>query len=265
MGSVNPVCVFPHALRLHGPESLARDYVTSLLLGDGQFCTCPGIVAVPDSADGQAFFDSARQALADYLGATLLTDAIAASYRRGVARLLEHARGATASSSEDAGARVPGYLIELAVDDVIGHPALREEVFGPAGVLVRCEPERFIELVRAVGGSLTVTIHATEQDEAAGALAAEATRLAGRVVWNGWPTGVAVTRAMHHGGPWPATSSPAHTSVGVLGIRRFQRPVVFQETPDHVLPVALRDANPLHIPRCVDGIWTTAALTGREA
>ena len=139
------------------------------------------------------------------------------------------------------------------------------EYFGPAVVVVRyAEPAELGSVIAQLPASLTATLHVGAGERVPDLVAALG-RTAGRIVFDGFPTGVAVSWAQHHGGPWPATSSPAHTSVGVLGIRRFQRPVVFQETPDHVLPVALRDANPLHIPRCVDGIWTTASLTGREA
>lgn len=264
MGSVNPVFIFPGALQARSPQSLAGAYVASLLLGAGQFCTCPGLVAVPDSEEGAAFIEAAAQAVAEYPGATLLTEQIAEAYRRGAARLLEHARGVTANPGVS-GLHAQAHLVELPLDDVLAEPTLREEVFGPAGVVIRCAPDRFPELLQAVGGSLTVTIHATTSDRAAAAgLNEQAARFAGRVLWDSWPTGVAVTRAMHHGGPWPATSAPAYTSVGVLGIRRFQRPVVFQGTPDYALPAALQDANPLGIPRCVDGTWTTSALTRGE-
>lgn len=264
MGSVNPVFVFPGALRTRSPQSLAEAYVGSLLLGAGQFCTCPGIVAVSDSEEGAAFVEAATQAVANFPGATLLTPQMAEAYRRGVARLLERARGST-PALDAAGLPARAYLVELSLDDVLADPALREEVFGPAGVVIRCTPERFPELLQAVGGSLTVTIHATTSDRTSAArLNEQAAHFAGRVVWNSWPTGVAVTRAMHHGGPWPATTSPAHTSVGVLSMRRFQRPVVFQEAPDYALPPALLDANPLGIPRCIDGTWTAAALTRGE-
>ena len=137
-------------------------------------------------------------------------------------------------------------------------PALREEHFGPVSVIVRCpSAQSMIDLAAGLEGSLTATIHADASDaEWASRLSAVLTDKAGRIVWNGYPTGVVVVWGMQHGGPYPATTSPGHTSVGATAIRRFLRPVAFQNTPDALLPEALRAANPLGIQRLVDGRWT---------
>jgi len=141
--------------------------------------------------------------------------------------------------------------------------ALSVECFGPASLVVEYDDSRQLpDIASSLGGTLTATIHA-EQDEieAVMPLVNRLQNLAGRVVWNGWPTGVAVTRAMHHGGPYPASTSPLHTSVGGAAIRRFVRPVAYQAFPDHALPVPLQDANTWSIPRLVDGVYTNEPVS----
>ena len=144
----------------------------------------------------------------------------------------------------------------LAVPASAFEPELAEECFGPSSLLVEyASPDELRAALDQVSGSLTLTVHGElPEDEALGAeLVGWAQRRAGRLIWNGWPTGVAVTWAMHHGGPWPASTAAGHTSVGATAIRRFLRPVAYQDVPDALLPPALRDANPLRVPRRVDG------------
>lgn len=133
---------------------------------------------------------------------------------------------------------------------------LEEECFGPAAIVVTyTDPAELLPVLARVQGSLTATVHAAESDhEAAGRLAEVLRRIAGRLVFNAWPTGVAVSWAQHHGGPWPATTSALHTSVGATAIRRWIGPVTYQSWPDHLLPQELQDANPLGIPRRRDGV-----------
>jgi alpha-ketoglutaric semialdehyde dehydrogenase len=152
----------------------------------------------------------------------------------------------------------------VAVDsgDFASSSLLQQEHFGPLAVVVRCHDlAEILELVGALPGSLTATIHAERHEAAEVAELVDALRVkAGRLIWNGYPTGVAVTDAMQHGGPWPATTFPAHTSVGSAAIKRFLRPVTYQDYPPALLPPALRDENPLGLLRLVDGQWSTTAV-----
>jgi NADP-dependent aldehyde dehydrogenase len=154
------------------------------------------------------------------------------------------------------GYRVPAILLSVDAADLVTHAdTLLEEAFGPAALVVEYESDVDLErALDAVPGSLTATLHAdaaTETEHARRLFASMAAR-AGRVIWDGWPTGVAVTWAQHHGGPWPATTASVHTSVGVTAMRRFLRPVVYQNVPDELLPAALRDSNPLGLPRRIN-------------
>jgi NADP-dependent aldehyde dehydrogenase len=156
---------------------------------------------------------------------------------------------------ESAGYRVSPVLLAVSAAQFAEHP-LVEECFGPAAVVVEYDSESDLEAaLETLPGALTASVHAEADTEAelAGRLLDRFKAGAGRVIWNGWPTGVAVTGAQHHGGPWPATTAPLHTSVGTAAIRRFLRPVTYQNLPDALLPEPLRDANPLGLPRRVDG------------
>lgn len=249
LGSINPVVVTPAADAARGAE-LAAGLAGSFQLGAGQFCTKPGVVFVPR--------DSALEAaLAGHVGdgaARLLTPSIDRGFRAGLGALLdvpgvELVAGSTPVDGD--GARAAVVAVDLARFGEHAD-ALLAEVFGPVTLLVRYADADALptELAR-LEGSLTATVHAEESDELA-PLVAVLERRAGRVLFAGWPTGVAVTWSQQHGGPWPATTSQ-FTSVGATAVRRFQRPVVYQDAPERILPAALRDANPLGIPRRVDG------------
>jgi NADP-dependent aldehyde dehydrogenase len=147
---------------------------------------------------------------------------------------------------------------------LLDRPELLEEHFGPGTVVaVARDLDELVRLAGALPGSLTATVHAQDGEAAApvGALAATMAARSGRLVWNGVPTGVTVGHATVHGGPYPATTAPATTSVGTAAVRRFQRPVAYQGWPDAMLPAELRDANPLGIVRLVDGVWTREPVT----
>lgn len=248
MGSVNPVVVTAGALAARGAQ-VAAGFVDSMTLGSGQFCTKPGLVLLPDSADGRAFEEAVAVAVAGRAAGVLLNAGIA-----------EHLRGQLAATAAAPGVRVlaagsdrppaaapathavPTVLVTDAAT-FLASPGLAEEHFGPVAVLVRCADLDAESAVTAVlPGSLTATFHAEEQEAPALArLLDRAGELAGRVIRNQFPTGVAVAPAMHHGGPWPATTFPAHTSVDTAAVRRFLRPVLFQGFPDALLPAPLRD------------------------
>jgi NADP-dependent aldehyde dehydrogenase len=257
MSAVNPVVLMPHALTDRA-EALGAGFAGSLTLGAGQFCTNPGLVLALDSPDLDRFVVGAALALSEVEPAAMLTQGIAASYGKGVATLDSHGKVTRiASGKAGQGGRCPAAIFSTAAADFAGDEALASEVFGASSVLVRCRDSAELRRVlTGLEGQLTATIHLDAEDEA---LAAEVLPIlrekAGRVLANGWPTGVEVTAAMVHGGPFPATSDGRTTSVGTLAMTRFLRPVCYQDIPDALLPPALREDNPWRIPRRVEGQW----------
>lgn len=260
MGSLNPVLVTERAAG-ERPDEIAAGFAGSMTAGTGQFCTKPGVVFVPDTPAGSALVQAVSQAVRSTGPGVLLNAGIRDAWAQRVREWthLEPVRVLVPpGDGDDAGAAgVRPALVETAAADFTATPLLREECFGPAAVLVRYrDREDLAQALAQLPGSLTATVHATahEAHDLRPLLDTLAT-LAGRVVWNGWPTGVAVNWAMHHGGPYPATTDPLHTSVGATSLRRFLRPVAYQGVPDEVLPPALRDANPLELARRVNGAW----------
>lgn len=257
MSSVNPVFLLPGALQA-ASAGLARGFIDSLTLGVGQFCTNPGLVFALAGPELDAFAGAAAQALSGKGAGTMLTAGIHQAYQEGVARfgqvegLQLLAQGAPDDNAPCA-ARAALYLCEAGA--YLGNPALEDEVFGPAAVLVRfTDPAQLLEAAERLHGQLTATVHASAQDHAlAAALLPVLERKAGRVLFNGFPTGVEVSHAMVHGGPFPATSDSRTTSVGASAIDRFLRPVCYQNVPQDLLPEALRDHNPLGLARLCDG------------
>jgi NADP-dependent aldehyde dehydrogenase len=256
MSSINPVFLLPRALAACGAE-LGSAFVGSLSLGAGQLCTNPGLIFAVRGAALETFLDTAAKAVSETAGAPMLTAGIAGSYARGVERLTSHpsvtelARGQEPEA--EAGCRTSLFVAEAA--DFIGDTVLNQEVFGAVSLVVRCDgPEQLVEIARGLEGQLTATLHADEGDrELAAVLLAELELRAGRILFNGWPTGVQVGHAIVHGGPFPATSDSRTTSVGSLAIERFLRPVSYQDVPHTLLPDVLRDGNPRSVPRRIDG------------
>jgi 2,5-dioxopentanoate dehydrogenase len=255
MSSVNPVVVLPGALGDEAAvESLAQAYVGSVTLGAGQFCTNPGVAFVPSGDAGDRFVSAATELVRAATGQGMLTPGIAESYRTGIERL----RGtpglellAEGRAGEGPGAPAP-VLSQTGID--VPEEAL-EEVFGAASVVVRYDSvEQLAGRLARLEGQLTASLHCTDADvdDARTLLPVLETRV-GRIVFNGWPTGVEVGHAMVHGGPFPATSDARTTSVGSLAIERFQRPVCLQDAPAGLLPDAVRDDNPWGLVRRVDG------------
>ncbi len=259
LGSLNPVVVTQAALNARGAEIVAG-FVGSFTLGGGQFCTKPGVLFLPT---GHGLTDALAAAIGAIAPTPMLTPRIREGFLDAVGRLgadpdvrvLAGAVPADGTGVDPALAPPPRLYITTATA-VAASPALLDECFGPSSLLVEYDDEdELFAALDAVRGALAVGVHAEPEDEKlAAALLARARRLAGRVVWNGWPTGVAVTWSMHHGGPWPATTNPLHTSVGVTSMRRFLVPVVYQNTPEALLPAPLRASNPLGLPRRVDGV-----------
>ena len=257
MSSINPVLVLPAALAARGGQ-IAKSFVASLTMGAGQFCTNPGLVLAQESRDLESFVAAAAEAVGASPTATMLTPGICKAYQNGVERLAsapsKSERSPVARSGTGASLGQPA-LFTTDARSFLADEALQEEVFGASSLLIRCpDVDTMRELLEHMEGQLTVTLQMDDADtEYARALMPILERKAGRVLVNGWPTGVEVTHAMVHGGPFPATSDGRTTSVGTLAIRRFLRPVCYQDLPAALLPEALRDGNPLQIPWRVDG------------
>lgn len=241
LGSINPGFVMPGALANRSAD-IAAAWAGSLTMGAGQFCTNPGVMFIAEGSEPDAFVTSAAAALADVGAQTMLTDGIADACRAGVAGL-ESLGGVEKHIGEIAeGRSASPHLFEVSSATWRANAALAEEVFGPVGIVVRAPVEEFIELARALDGQLTATLHMDEEDHAAvAALLPILERKAGRLLANGFPTGVEVDAGMMHGGPYPASTNAATTSVGTLAIRRFLKPVCYQNMPANLLPADLRD------------------------
>lgn len=257
MSSVNPLFILPGAMRERG-SAIASGLHGSVTLGAGQFCTKPGLIIVPD---GEATTEFVAR-LAELLGApqvfTMLNSGIRAAYESGTTAL-DVATGVTTLARTQieptAGCQTAAALYKTTAANLLANPGLQEEVFGPAALIVTWSTsDELLRLARGLEGQLTSSIHATNEDlgEFAELLAILETR-AGRLVCNGFPTGVEVCQAMVHGGPWPSTSDGRSTSVGTRAIFRFTRQVCFQGFPAAQLPEELQDGNPNGIWRLVDG------------
>ena len=241
LGSINPGFVLPHALASRGSE-IAVGWAASLTLGAGQFCTNPGVLFLPDGDAADAFIESAAVCLAEAGTQAMLTDGIADSCRAGVDRLAATS-GVSLRVGDRSGGRAAGpSLFETSSRTWRDNAALAEEVFGPVGIVVRAvSVDEFVDLARSLDGQLTATLHLDAGDDALAArLIPVLEQKAGRLLANGFPTGVEVDAAMMHGGPYPASTNAATTSVGTLAIRRFLRPVCYQNLPPGLLPEDLQ-------------------------
>ena len=239
LGSTNPVVALPSAVESQG-EALAVALAASIAQGSGQFCTSPGVLIVFDGAATDAFVDRLAESLGGLSTHAMLTTGIRRSYEQGVERWGAHPAArpllGPRAAAPEASPPVP-YLVELPLQQFESEHGLREEVFGPACVVVRVRTvDEAVRVLRSIGGSLTVTLWGAERpDDDSRALAHAAMAIAGRVLFAGVPTGVAVTHAQHHGGPWPASTAPQTTSVGYAAMNRFLRPVALQDAPDWML------------------------------
>ncbi|RDW11790.1 aldehyde dehydrogenase (NADP(+)), partial [Paracoccus thiocyanatus] len=238
LGSINPVFVLPHAAAARGRQ-IAQGWTASLTMGAGQFCTNPGLLVLPAAA-ADAVLDAASAALADAAEQVMLTEGIAAAYCEGRDRIAGMAQAVLESDSRGRNA-LPS-LYRTTADAFLASRAMGEEVFGPLGLAVTVrDDDEMLDLARALEGQLTATLQMDQGDMAlAGRLMPVLERKAGRVLANGWPTGVEVADAMVHGGPYPASTNFGATSVGTMAIRRFLRPVCYQDLPDVLLPEDLR-------------------------
>jgi 2,5-dioxopentanoate dehydrogenase len=265
MGSVNPVFVLPGALGERG-AAIAEGFVQSMTLGVGQFCTKPGLVFAPECAALEGFREALSDRIARTTPGTLLHAGIQRNFDAGL-RDVRGIRGVTrlASAPEPDTTSAATAAAQLYATDAarwLDESSLMHEVFGPFALFVSASTVGELEAVASrLEGQLTATLHATPEDlAAASGLVAALTRKAGRLVFNGFPTGVEVCHAMHHGGPWPSTTDARFTSVGTAAILRFARPVCFQNAPPALLPPELQDANPREIWRLVNGALTRDAI-----
>ncbi len=254
LGSVNPAFLTRGAADERG-EAVASGFVASMTLGAGQFCTKPGIFAVPNNS---AVTDLVADKVRAVAAAPMLNDRIAAGFRRTLDDLADDPDVEVlvdGSLGTVADAPAPSVL-RTDVTAVLRDPErLLAERFGPAALLVGYDSEdQLLQLAEVLSGQLTASVHGLDADPIAAPLLAALSNRAGRVLWNEWPTGVSVTYAMQHGGPYPATTSVQTTSVGTTAVARFLRPVSYQNVPQPLLPPPLRDDNPWRIPQRVDGV-----------
>ncbi|HKT57771.1 MAG TPA: aldehyde dehydrogenase family protein, partial [Microbacterium sp.] len=258
LGSVNPVVVTPAAVA-EDAAGLAAGLAASFTRDGGQYCTKPGLVFVPA---GTAFEGELAAAVASASGQRLLTEGMAGAFADGSIGLAERADVDVIATTEAEGSAP----IVMATDTAafLADPELfQQEHFGPLTLLVRYADAAtdLADALAVLEGSLTGTVRTAAADD--DALVAQTTdalgRIAGRVLFNGWPTGVAIAWGQHHGGPWPSSTASVHTSVGATAVRRFLAPIAYQDAPQHVLPAELRDGNPAGIPRREDGALVVPA------
>jgi len=266
MSSVNPVFILPGALDERG-EAIATGLHASVTLGAGQFCTNPGLVFLPDGPSSAGLIGRLKEMMSSTPAFTMLTSRIGSAYHEGTDSLskntavgiLHQPHVLHGSNGCSAG---PG-LFQTDVNSFLADPSLSAEVFGPSTLLVTySDPELLPEIARKLEGQLTATIHASNSEsEIVSTLLEVLDHKVGRIVFNGFPTGVEVCHAMVHGGPFPATSDGRSTSVGTRAVFRFTRPVCYQNAPPAALPDELKDENPLNIWRMVDGELTKDSLS----
>lgn len=264
MSSTNPVILMEGALKTQA-EKIAKDLTASVNLGVGQFCTNPGLVFALNNEATQSFLQQFQQQFTASTPATMLNKNICQSYSKGVEALqskgvsvlAKASKEATSDKHEAAPAAFTSSAKEFIQDKELSH-----EVFGPSTLIVLCETEAELhQSLQSLEGQLTATVHATTEDaQALQPIINIITQKAGRVIYGGYPTGVEVCPSQHHGGPFPSTSDARYTSVGTAAIYRFVRPVALQDFPQHLLPEALQNDNPLNILRLVNGEWTKQPL-----
>jgi alpha-ketoglutaric semialdehyde dehydrogenase len=261
MGSTNPTFILPGALAARG-EKIAAELYGSFTLGAGQFCTKPGLVFLSEGKPTDALVSVLKGKVAESAKFTLLTSGISASYNREIRNRKNHEgvslvaeeKSADAASSFQAGAT----LFQTDITSFLASPDLADEVFGPETLLINySNKEQILEAARGLHGHLTATVHGTDQDIVEfSELIAILENKVGRIIYNGYPTGLELCDAIVHGGPYPASTDSRTTSVGTLAIFRFARPVCYQDFPDVALPDELKNENPLGIWRMVDGELT---------
>ncbi len=263
MSSINPVLVLPGKLEEDLPGT-ANQLAGSIVLGAGQFCTNPGLIFVINSQQTDVFIQKLSDQIAGTPQASMLSQAICKSYYTGRQSLLKEKGVECLYAGDDDGAayKATAALMKVSAADFLANTMLQQEVFGPASLIVTCEDEATMNsAIQSLHGQLTGSVFGTITDmnaynDAINILAEKV----GRLIYNSVPTGVEVCHAMVHGGPFPATTDSRTTSVGADAIKRFLRPVCFQDCPEQFLPDALKSSNPLKIMRKIDGEYTREGL-----
>lgn len=259
MGSVNPVIILPEALSRRG-ESIAEACAASVTLGVGQFCTNPGLMFGIDCLGLRHFIELMGQQVGRAAPAPMLHEGIRTSYTDKLAQALSSKGVFLAGSAEagDSGDKATAAIAWVTANDFLRNPQLHEEVFGPFSLMVICkDADQLAQTLETLGGQLTCSLWAEPEDlQAHSELLDIARRKAGRIILNGVPTGVAVAPAMMHGGPFPATTDSRFTAVGIHAVKRWVRPVAYQNFPEVWLPEELRNRNSQEIWRLVNGVWT---------
>ena len=258
MGSLNPVFFTPTALSEKADE-LAKAAIDSALLGSGQFCTKPGIIIVPNDNNGDKFISQVKEYVAQQKVAPLLNKGIATRFKDAISKLSKSKGLEIISGTDNSdGFGVTANIFVTDWSEVKNHEDLLEEHFGPTSVIIRTPFDEYLKVSKSMQGQLTAAIHAGA-DENVKDLVDQLSQIAGRVIWNGFPTAVSVTAAQNHGGQWPASSTHT-TSVGLDALYRFVRPVVYQNFPDNKLPQELQNANPYGIERVINSERSKKAI-----
>lgn len=262
MGSLNPVVIMPAAIAERG-DKIAQELAGSVLMGNGQFCTKPGLIFTVGGAD-QNFVRALGRQISSSSGGTMLNQNLRENFRQRIEQFAAvPGVHAIAFGQPQGHAGMSPALFETDAATWKRDPRLREEAFGPGSIVIHCASiDEAIDCLKSLGGSLTGTIHVgtAEETKSSAKMMRAMEANVGRVVVNGYPTGVEVCNAIVHGGPYPATTDAASTSVGSAAMHRFVRLVAYQDTPDNLLPPALQNANPLAIERTINGKRTRDAV-----
>ncbi|WP_341227808.1 aldehyde dehydrogenase (NADP(+)) [uncultured Arcticibacterium sp.] len=254
MGSTNPVFILPKTLESQ-KEALAENYINSVNMGVGQFCTNPGILLIQKD---EAFINMLEEKAKSSSGGNMLTPGIKDAYNGGIEKSKKFTKIIGVGKKADGLTGVEPTILHADYQTFKDNPQLDEEIFGPTSLVVEGNSkEEYLEIAKNLGGHLTATVHGSEEELTEYAELLEILeQKVGRLIINGFPTGVEVSHAMVHGGPFPSTTDSRSTSVGTGAITRFTRPVCFQSLPDSLLPDELKEANPLKIWRLVNGEMT---------
>jgi NADP-dependent aldehyde dehydrogenase len=264
MGSVNPVVILPKILE-SSSQAISEGLYRSVLLGVGQFCTSPGLVFASESGGMEDLIQGLKTRFEEGTPGTMLNASICRNFAEGFKAAAGIEGVEVKASAREADPKrtegQPGLLVTKA-PVWLEHHELHEEIFGPSTLVIRCTgPRELAECIEKLEGTLTASIHGTPDELAANKQIIDAlSRKAGRLIFNGYPTGVEVGYAMHHGGPYPATTDEKFTSVGAASIYRFARPICYQNFPEKLLPAELQDGNPRKIWRMINGQLTRDAL-----
>jgi NADP-dependent aldehyde dehydrogenase len=263
MGSTNPVFILPGALEEKGPE-IATGLAGSITMGVGQFCTNPGLLFVEKSDKATKFYNQLINKIGEVPAGVMLTPNIKKAYDKGIQKIsdIHQIEELAIGLAEDSPNSATPRLFKTSIENFFKNNSLSVENFGPSSVLVEAQSkEAILTAARNLEGHLTATVFGTPKDFASyDELFAILELKVGRVVINGYPTGVEVCHSMVHGGPYPATTAPQSTSVGTGAIKRFVRPVCFQDYPESILPEELKNENSLNIWRLVNGTFTQSKI-----